>query len=253
MKIKRLLKNIFYPILALLLFIAIWAIIAHVENKPLVIPQINYIFNSFFSLIQTKTAWIAVGNTLLDTISTFILSVVLALFTSIITTIFPVLHKIINPFNTILRSAPTMAVIMLSVIWLNYNKVPLFIGFLIAFPLLYSMFREALVSVDANLLEMANVYKLSKKDKITRIYIPCVLPNMLASCQTVVSLTCKVVIAAEVMAYVNNTIGFEMFIANFMVETDILLAYTILAILLSFFLEFIFAGLKKLAEVKYGY
>ena len=253
MKIKRLLKNILYPIIALLLFIAIWAIIAYVENKPLVIPQVNYIFDSLFSLIQTKTAWIAVGNTLLDTLSAFLLSTVIALLMSILTTIFPFIHKIVNPFNTILRSAPTMAVIMLSVIWLNYNKVPIFIGFLIAFPLLYSMFREALVTVDSNLLKMSNVFNVSKKEKLINIYIPSVLPNMLASCQTVVSLTCKVVIAAEVMAYVNNTIGFEMFMANFMIETDILLAYTILAILLSFFLEFIFAILKKIAEVKYGY
>ena len=250
---KRLLQNILYPIFALLLFISVWAIIAYCENKPLVLPQIDIVFNSLFALIAKQSTWKAIAGTLIDTISAFSLSFVIALILSIISTIYPTLHKIISPINTILRATPTMAIILLSVLWLNYDKVPLFIGFLIAFPLLYSLFRESFISVDKNLLEMAKVFNVSKKDKLTNIYLPSVLPNIFANSATVISLTTKVVIAAEVLAYVSNTIGNEMQMASNMIESDILLAYTILAILLSFTLELVFTILKKLAEVKYGY
>jgi ABC-type nitrate/sulfonate/bicarbonate transport system permease component len=55
-----------------------------------------------------------------------------------------------------------------------------------------------------------------------------------------------VVIAAEVLTYAKGSIGLEMQKANQAFEVAILLAWTILAIVLSFGFEGIVIGIKKL-------
>lgn len=249
---KRILKNLIYPILSLALFLSTWAIISAVENKPLALPQVDVVFNEFFHLLGQNSTWVALSGTLLNTLFAFLLSVVVAFILSVITTFFKPLHKILSPIITILRSAPTMAVILLSILWLDNDDTPIFIGFLIAFPLLYSSFRLTLTSVDEKTLEMAKVFNVKKLDVLKTIYLPSVASNFISSMQSVISLTVKVVIAAEVMAYASKTIGFEMIQAKIDIETATLLAYTVLAIVLSFILEGIFALINKLARRKYG-
>jgi ABC-type nitrate/sulfonate/bicarbonate transport system permease component len=60
----------------------------------------------------------------------------------------------------------------------------------------------------------------------------------------------KVVIAAEVMTYARGSIGLEMQKANMSFDVSVLLAWTVLAVALSFVFEGIVLGLKKLWEVK---
>ncbi len=249
---KNAIKNLIYPLISLLLFLSVWAIISKIENKPLAMPQVDVVFNEFFHLLGLKTTWVAISGTLLNTILSFGLSMIVAFVLSVITTFFSPLHKILSPIITILRSAPTMAVILLSTLWLDNDATPVFIGFLIAFPLLYSSFRLALCSVDEKTLEMAKVFNVQKIDVLRLIYLPSVASNFISSMQSVISLTVKVVIASEVIAYASKTIGFEMIKAKIDIETATLLAYTLLAILLSFILEGIFAIINKLVRRKYG-
>ena len=50
-----------------------------------------------------------------------------------------------------------MAVILVVAVWLDRGEVPLLIGFLICFPLLYNAMHTAIAGVDAELLQMAEV------------------------------------------------------------------------------------------------
>lgn len=250
-KYKKLL-NFIYPIVALALFLAVWAIFAEIEKKPLVLPQVDEVFSELFGLLDKKNTWQAIGGTLLDALYSFLLSVIFALILSTLGIVFEPFHRLLSPINTILRATPTMAVMLLSVLWLDYDDCPMFIGFLVAFPLFYALFRDNFLSIDKNLLEMAKVFKVSKADQIMNIYLPSILPNMINSMQNTISLIVKVVIASEVMSYVSHTIGFEMLISNNAVEIAKLLAWTIIAILLSFVLEIIFGIIKRLTERKFG-
>ena len=103
-----------------------------------------------------------------------------------------------------------MAVILLAVVWLDNSEVPLLVGFLICFPLLYNTCHTALESVDGELLEMADVYHMRPVDKLTGIYLPAVFPVVTEGAKSAVSLTVKVVIAAEVLAQTRVSIGLLM-------------------------------------------
>ncbi len=68
-----------------------------------------------------------------------------------------------------------MAIIILALIWLNNNKVPMFVGFIMVFPILYETVLNGILDIDYKIIDMAKLYKVSKTTLIKDIYIPSVL------------------------------------------------------------------------------
>ena len=246
--VKRILANILYPTAALAAVLAVWAIVSAAKDIPILIPQLDRIFAEFGGLLSRAEMWRAIGLTAGRVLGSFLLSFAFAAVLAAAGTFFRPLHRFLSPIVTVLQSAPTMAVILLAVVWLDNSEVPLLIGFLICFPLLYNACRSAIDGVDPELVEMAKLYKLRPADKLTGVYIPSVLPAVADGARSAVSLCVKVVIAAEVLAQTKGSIGVEMQAASVMFEIARLMAWTVVAIVMSFVFEGVVLGLKKLWE-----
>lgn len=247
--IKRIVLNIVYPLLAIGLIIAIWAIVGVIKNNPLVLPMPGVVIERFFELGSEAGFWSSVGASLLRTLICFITSFVLALLFASIAGIFKPLHKVLSPMVTILRAAPTVAVILIMYAFIGNDTMAIVVGFLIAFPIMYSAFYGAIVEVDKDLIEMANVYKVKPINKVLYIYLPSITPCLFDTSKSTISLSLKVVIAAEILTNVSMSIGGKVQVAYASFEIIYLLAWTIVAIVFSFVLEAILAILKKVWEV----
>ena len=247
--LKRLINNIVYPILAFAILILIWLIAAKVKNKVLILPMPHIVFQRFFELLGHNDFYISVGWSLLRTLISFSISFVIAFLFAILGGLFNPFHKIMSPIVSVLRSAPTMAVILILMIWVDYQYAPIYIGFLIAFPILYSAFYTAIVSVDKKLIEMTKVYKVDFFNKIKYLYLPSISNSIFDVSKSTISLTMKVVIASEVLCYVDLSIGKEMMASNLNFDITYLLAWTLAAIILSFLLEIFVLVLKKIWEI----
>ena len=114
--------------------------------------------------------------------------------------------------------------------------------------IMYNACRTAIDGVDPDLIEMAKVYGVRPVDRLTGIYLPSVLPSVADGSRSAVSLCVKVVIAAEVLAQTADSIGVEMQRASAIFEIARLMAWTMVAIVMSFAFEGIVYGLKKLWE-----
>lgn len=247
--IGRLLGNVLYPVCAFAFVIAVWAIVAAVKNLPILFPSVGEIFRALGDILSDGESWRAAGMTLGRITGSFLLSLLFAAVLATAGAFVKSIHKFVRPLVTVLQAAPTMAVILLAVVWLDNSEVPLLVGFLICFPLLYNTCHTALESVDGELLEMADVYHMRPVDKLTGIYLPAVFPVVTEGAKSAVSLTVKVVIAAEVLAQTRVSIGLLMQQDSVMFEIADLLAWTVFAIVLSFLLEGIIVGVQKLREV----
>lgn len=253
---KKLIKNLkkpflnaLYPCIAIALILAVWAIFAAVKNKPYLYPPPAETLSLFFGLGNQAGFFGAVFGSLLRTLLCFVLSFISAFILAAAGGLFKPLHKLMTPFVALFRAVPTMAVILICMLWLDYGEAPVLVGFLIAFPIMYSAFYSAITGVDEDLLEMAKIYKLKKFDIVKGIYLPSVTSAVFDTAQSTLSLTLKIVIAAEVLCYTRDSIGFNMIKANLTTETALLLAWTLTAVVLSFVLEIIVLGLKRLWEV----
>lgn len=238
---KSAVLTVLYPLISLAIVLLVWLIAAKSLDKPLVLPEPKEAFSELFVILGEKQTYeygaLTVGRTFLS----FIISTVTAFIFSIIGVLFKPFHKVLSPIVTVLRAAPTLPVIFLTVIWFDYSEVPVVIGFLIAFPLLYSSFYTTFTGVDKNLVDMAKSFNVSKKNVIQYVYLPSIRRPCLESMKSVISLTLKVVVAAEITALTKKSLGLLFRIENLTYNISALLALTVFTVIISFILEGLFS------------
>lgn len=243
-KILKVLPDIVYPFAAVGIIVALWAIFAAVIDMELIVPSIGATTEKLGNLLGGAAFYRAVGNTLLRTLASFFIGAFSALVLSLVS-LNKACFKFLSPVIKIVRSVPTMSVILLTVIWMEPATSPIFVAFLINFPIMYSGFYSAFSGVDKDLVSMSNVYGVKAKDKIFSLYLPSVAPAAFDCMQSAIGLTVKIVISAEVIAQTRYSMGIAMQAARGYLETAELLAWTLAAVVLSYLLELAVFLLKK--------
>ncbi len=243
-------KNLIFPLLALAIILIIWVIASAIKNNPLVLPMPKVVLEKFFTLGKEPSFWKSVGATILRSFIAFIISFVAALSLAVLAGNFRSLDKVFSPIISFLRAAPTVAVILIIYAFMTTDVMTVVVGFLIAFPIMYSSFFSAISGLDKNLLQMAKIYKVSHLSKVFNIYILSITDNLFDTSKSTFSLTIKVVIAAEILTLVSPGVGGKIQAAYASFEIQYLLAWTLMAIVLSFAAE-IFVGILKKIFVRW--
>lgn len=243
---KTVLYNLIYPLCALIVFVIVWAIVANAYNKPLIVPNPLEVLQSLGGLIVTQQFYSAVLMTFGRTILGFLLSVAFAWILAELSAVNKVARSVLSPFVVIMRTLPTMSVVLLFTVWFTSKLTPILVCFLIACPLLYSAFVLRLTTNNTDINQMCQVFQISNRTKLLRLYPRILLNEFLRQAGSICSLALKVVIAGEVLAYTANSIGTEMNIAKMNIQTANLIAWTVVAILLSFAIEGIVLLIKRL-------
>lgn len=246
MKLQKLLKNLVYPLISLGLLFLVWLAVAKAVDIELIIPSISNTFKMLGKLFAEKSFYQSVAGTLYRTVISFAIAFGTALVLSVLSVFVPVIYKLLSPLITIIRAIPTMSIILLTIVWLNPKSSPVLVAFFIIFPVMYGNFYTAIISIDDNLLQMSKAYKVKNKDIILSLYLPNIAPGFFDIIKSTISLNVKLIISAEVLAQTKLSMGVMMQIAKSQLDTANLLAWTIVAIVLSYLLESVVFLIKKL-------
>ena len=84
--------------------------------------------------------------------------------------------------------------------WIKRDNVAVFIAFLMVLPILWGNVSRGITECDRDLIEMAHIFRFSKKDMLKKIYLPSVRPYFFAGCSTALGLSWKAGVAAEVLS-----------------------------------------------------
>lgn len=238
--------NIIYPILSLVIFFLIWFIVAKAVDLEAILPSPLISFQRLAKIVASSEFWLAVASTLQRTMLSFVFSVLCAVILAALSALFKPVYYALSPIVVITRAVPTMSIILLSLIWFTAKITPMFIAFLIVFPMLYASFYSAFTNIDKGLIEMSKLYKVSKLQVVSKFYIPYISPTFFDSIRSAISLNVKLIVAAEVLAQTRDSMGVNMQLSSIYLDTSSLVAWTIAAIVLSYLLELIVVGIKKL-------
>lgn len=244
---KKRVLNIIFPIITLIIVIMLWFIAARLIGVELVLPSPLTALKRFFALLGEGVFWRNVFSTLSRSLYSFLLAFIAALIFAVLAFFSETFYKLFNPVVMIMRAVPTMSVILLCMIWLTSRVSPIVIAFLIVFPVIFGGAHSALTGVDVKLGEMSRMYKVSKGKMTTKLYIPAIAPALFDTSRSAIGLNLKVLIAAEVLASTQNSIGNMLQMSKIYLDTPSLFAWTIAAILLSFLLESIVVLIKRLS------
>ena len=250
-KKKRIIENILYPIGTVVAIILVWWLVSAIVNIPLFFPTPWEIVKELGNLFAKGEFYVAIGGTLVRALISFVIAFVFGVGLASVSALHYPVYRVLRPIVVILRAIPTMSVILLSVLWLDSFWSPVLIGFLIVFPLIYTGTYEGIGEIDKDLIVMSKLYKVSKKDMLTKLFIPSVTPTILTTSKSAVSLNVKVIIAAEVIALTATSIGRQMQYAKVYLEVSVLFAWTIIAIILAFLLEGVVSLIQRKVKKHY--
>lgn len=238
-------KNKFALILSISFLMILWKMISFFLNNELILPSPESTFLSVLSIIKHETFHGTLKATIFRGITGFLISFSIALTCGCAAGNNKLIFYLLQPLTITIKTTPVLAIILLAIIWLNTELVPAFVCFLVVFPIIYSNVTEGINSVDIKLIEMAEIYKIKKLEKLKSIYLPSITSHLIAGTSTAIGLTWKAVIAAEVICQPFNALGTKMVEAKIDLDMPALFAWTAIAIILSSISEFILRILSK--------
>ena len=239
---KKALCNILYPIVLIAAVLAIWSVAAYRVNSKFLLPTVAQTVSALAKVLSGGGFYSAFFGTVLRTFLSFLISVSLALIFSLLSRQFEPMRRLISPLLGAARALPTMAVVLLIVIWTNSQIAPIVVSQLVILPSLYTHFMGELDGLDSRIGLMAKLYKVPKRRIIFKYYIPQLLPVFVLASGAALSLNIKLMVAAEVLSQTANSLGGMMYISNAYFETARLMALTVITVITGLAFE----GLSKL-------
>ena len=158
------------------------------------------------------------------------------------------------PFMLTVKAVPVASFVILILMWVSSKNLSIIISFLIVLPVIYTNIKDGISSCDKQLLEMAQVFRISPMRKIRYIYISQIMPFFRAACSISLGLCWKSGVAAEVIGIPKNSIGENLYNAKIYLDTPDLFAWTVVIILISLIFEKLFIylldkGIKRLERI----
>lgn len=242
MKKFRLDKNavfsLAFSLLSVVFLLLVWLIAYYGVRNEYVLPSIGATFAEAGKLLANGKFWAAFINTLLRTFGAFAFS--LAAGTLLATTALSHggVRAFLSPIVSILRTVPTMAIVLVLLLWTTPAFAPVIVSVLVLFPAVYAATLSSLDDVKTRYGETARAYRVSLGKQIFKMYLPLAAPPVLKQAGSIFSMGLKITVSGEVLASAARSLGGLMQEAKFMPwKMPELLALTILTVLLGFALE----------------
>ena len=253
MKIKKLNKslNICLPILTILVLLLIWFIAAKIVGEEIVLPTPSAVLSQTFSVLGKGVFWRNLINTVGRGIIAFGISFILGTSLAILVSFSKISRPIVGVIVSIIRAMPTIAVILLLLLWTNSKVASVVVTMLVVLPTMYSSMQVSLGKVDRDIITMMRSFKLSKKTQYTKYILPITLPGTIQTIGSGISLNLKLIVAAEVIAGTARSIGNMMTDAKIYFETAELFAIVLIMVVIAVSIELIFHKIASIVGGKY--
>jgi len=208
---RYLLKNK-YSIIAMVGMVFLWEILSIYIDNVVIFPRIKEFYYSLKGIILDTKFINIVFNTVKILFLSLGVSIFLGITASFLAIRYEMFQHLFKNFFNLLRSTPSVIIIVLVIVWSSIKIVPLIVAITIGTPLFYDNILGGIDSIDKNIISMAKIYKVSKIDILKKIYIPGVYFFISSLLGGIISLIFKVVIASEILSQKDNTIGGEIFL-----------------------------------------
>lgn len=192
---------------------------------------------TLLQLMQQWEFWYSVGRSIVHFMSAFLLAMLVGAALAFAGWKCRLLHECLAVPLGIMKAAPVASFIILVLLWASSQYVSMVCGFVMVMPLVYTNLYQGFCSIDAKLLEVGQVFGLSKQKQIQQIYIPLLKPALLSACTVGIGFCWKSGVAAEVIGLPNHTIGMHLYHAKVYLETPELFAWTFTIVALSLSIE----------------
>lgn len=222
---------------AVAVWLLLWQLASIAVGLPLLLPSPLAVLLRLGQLCTGADFWLTVASSLLRILLGFLLGVLFGTALAGLCWRFRLVDALARPLLGVLKSTPVASFIILALVWVKTTWLATVISFIMVLPLIYANVREGIDSADRQLLEMAQVFRLSRRKTFRYCYLPAILPFFLSAISSALGFAWKSGIAAEVLGRPARAIGSQIYDSKIYLETPDLFAWTLVVILLSVLLE----------------
>lgn len=222
---------------AVAVWLLLWQLASMAVGLPLLLPSPLAVLLRLGQLCTGVDFWLTVASSLLRILLGFLLGVLFGTALAGLCWRFRLIDVLARPLLGVLKSTPVASFIILALVWVKTTWLATVISFIMVLPLIYANVREGIDSADRQLLEMAQVFRLSRRKTFRYCYLPAILPFFLSAVSSALGFAWKSGIAAEVLGRPARAIGSQIYDSKIYLETPDLFAWTLVVILLSVLLE----------------
>lgn len=227
-------------------FIAVlWELIAWKVNFPAIFPPLKDLLKELFLLFQTRELYLAVSTTVYRGIIGIFVAFICSFTLATLAAFSDFWKTFFQPIIVILRSVPVISFVLLALLWFSPNQLPIFIALITVFPILYQSILTAFSQTDTRLIEVGKVFGKTPLNRFVTIYLPSSKNIIYDGLSTALGFAWRAIIIGEVLARPIHGIGSGMKEAQAFIQVPKLMAWTIIAIGVSYFFDFLLQQIRK--------
>ena len=232
-------------------WLVVWQIAAMVIGQEVFLVSPLQAIGTLLELLPQADFWQRVGFSAGRILLGFGLGAVSSVVLAVAAERWAWVETLLSPVMQLVKATPVASFIILALVWVSGSSLSILISFLMVLPVLYGAVHTGIESVDGQLLEMAEVFRLSLSRRVRAIWLPAVLPAFRQGCSVALGICWKSGVAAEVIGLPDGSIGDALYRAKITLSTGELFAWTFVIILLSTAFEKLFLMLldRAVAQV----
>lgn len=218
-------------ILSLIIIIILWKILSNFYPE-FIVPKISQIYESLKEIFFDKFLLLQIRDTLIRLLIGVSFGIILAIFVTIISSFSKIFLELLYPIIEFLQVIPPISFLILAILWFGINGKPaIMIVSISIFCIMSVSLINSIKHLDKKLLEVAKIFRLNKLKKWKFIILPALYPSFKTALIICLGTSVKLVVMAEVLT-ISSGIGGEITNARLNIETEKVIAWTLIIVIL---------------------
>lgn len=234
-----------YTVISMFIVLVVYEYFSFSVGKPLILPSGESILMEIFTIIGGTTFIEIISVTVVRTLVTFVCILVLSLVVGILAGYYKVVAALLNPAMILLRTIPTVSLILILLIWFGRDLGPTIIVGLVIFPIIYELVVGSIKKVDSDLKDVCLLFGCTIFEKFFALYYPNLIYALSSGVQATLGLAFKVMVMAEVMAQSRIGIGQALNYEKTYLNMAGVFGWTIILILIVMIFDFLISMIMK--------
>ena len=197
------------PAMFCVLIAVLWELASRSTASPLV-PSVGEVGDEILRLLRDGEAFRQIGITLLRISLGFAAAFVIALVGGIFAARNLTFRRFCEPALILGLTVPGLVWSLLCVIWFGVGLLAPTVAIALGIvPVMMLHVIHGMRSIDGELIEMVTVFQLSTRDRLTMMWIPGLVPHLIAGARVGLSLAWKVIVLVELFG-LSNGVGYQL-------------------------------------------
>ena len=217
--------------------VAVWAILSALLPE-VIIASPGATLAALSHLIRDGALWSSFGNTLIRLVIGLAIGGFAGISLGIVAGLDTRLRHFLEPMRWGIMTVPMIVLSVLAMLWMGMGSAQVvWVTAVITMPTNYVNTLEGMLSIDARITEMADVFRIPPRLRLSQIYLPGIGSSVMAGLTLASGIGVRAAILAEFIGS-RNGIGHSLFLSWTFLDTPSLFAWILITFALLGLVEF---------------